>query len=135
MEGKKMYLSSMLNKSYKLIFKFNKNNCSSCIESELKSITNIAERIGNDRIIILTEGQGLRQVASFIKERNLKIPVYMISEGKMDILEKENVPFVCVMNKDLRVELLFIPIKELQGFSEQYYYSSVISRFFLKEKP
>ena len=132
--GKSSKLSSLFGKDHKLVFKYSTKNCSSCIEAELDNVTKIAGKIGHDRCIILTEGKGLRQVAAFVKERDLKIPVYMIPEGEVDILQRENMPFVCVMNKDLRTELLFIPMKELHGFSEQYYYSSVIPRFFSKNK-
>lgn len=133
--GNSSKLSSLFGSDHKLVFKYSTKNCSSCIEAELGNVTKIAGKIGHDRCIILTEGKGLRQAAAFVKERDLKIPVYMIPEGEIDILQKENMPFVCVMNKDLRTELLFIPMKELQGFSEQYYYSSVIPRFFPKKKP
>lgn len=60
-----------------------------------------------------------------------KISTFLICE-KIGVLEKYNIPFVFVMNKDLQVRMLYIPIKELQGFSEQYYYSSVIPRFFVE---
>lgn len=131
-EGSRTHLSALFNKNeYKLIFKFSTQNCASCIESELENIVNVAKEIGKEHIVILTEGDGLRQVSAFMVERNVKISTFLICE-KIGVLEKYNIPFVFVMNKDLQVRMLYIPIKELQGFSEQYYYSSVIPRFFVE---
>lgn len=132
-KGEKMRFSSLLDESYRIIFKFSSKNCSSCIDAELKVIMKIADQIDPEKIIILSDGQGMRQLVAFIRERNLKIPIYRISQGsEISILEQENVPFVCLMNESLRTELLFIPIKELNGFSEQYYYNTIIPRFINK---
>ena len=47
--------------------------------------------------------------------------LYVTHNIRLGILDKENVPFLCLMNKDLKTTQLFVPIKEIQEHSEHFY--------------
>ena len=47
--------------------------------------------------------------------------LYVTHDIRLGILDKENVPFLCLMNKDLKTTQLFVPIKEIQEHSEHFY--------------
>lgn len=127
-------LSQLLDKEYKLIYKYSNTNCFSCIEIELQRIEEVAKRISKERILILAEYSNMREFTAFIEERKLDLPIYYIKKEdfKSLVLEKENVPFVCLLNKDLKISHLFIPIKEIPGHSKRYY-SIIYKKFFSGE--
>ncbi|MBW9278953.1 hypothetical protein [Bacteroides fragilis] len=129
--GSTLKLSNLLDDHYKIIFRFSYLHCSSCVEFELKNIIEIAERIPKDRIIIIAEYDNKRGFSAFTKAHNITLPIYFLSENTHadNILQDENIPYVCLMDKKMKIEHLFIPIKEVPIYSERYYHH-IIQRYF-----
>ena len=127
----KINLSELLDDNYKIIFRFSYLHCSSCVEFELKNVMKIAQRIPKDRIIIIAEYDNKRGFTAFIKAHNITLPIYFLNENEHanNILQNENIPYVCLMNKQMKIEHLFIPIKEVPIYSERYYHN-IIQRYF-----
>ena len=129
--GSTLKLSNLLDDHYKIIFRFSYLHCSSCVEFELKNIIEIAERMPKDRIIIIAEYDNKRGFSAFTKAHNTTLPIYFLSENTHadNILQDENIPYVCLMDKKMKIEHLFIPIKEVPIYSERYYHH-IIQRYF-----
>ncbi|MDD4819822.1 MAG: redoxin domain-containing protein [Flavobacteriales bacterium] len=114
--------SSLLDENNSVIFKFSKYNCSVCIEKEVERLAKLSEKVGENRIIILSEGHSIRETLAFVQDRKLNIKVFTIPVGAMDdVMEKENMPFVCIMNRDMKADMFFIPIKEMKSYTDSYH--------------
>lgn len=123
-------LSSLLDDKYKVIFVFYENNCKACVDNEVEKLADLASKIGSDRILILVEGSGLRQVLSYMIDRDIKADVRLVlSDVVGDIMKKENMPWVCVMKRDMKIENFFIPIKEMPHYNDVYH-DMVYKRYF-----
>ena len=123
-------LSSLLDDEYKVIFVYSEHNCKVCVDNEVEKLADLASKIGSDRILILVEGSGLRQVLSYMIDRDIKTDVRLISSDALgDIMKNENMPWVCVMKKDMRIENFFIPIKEIPHYNDVYH-DMVYKRYF-----
>lgn len=120
--GKEIFLSTLLDENYKVIFKFSKYNCNVCIEKEVDRLADLSKKVGKNSIIILSEGHSIRQTLAFVQDRKLDIKVFTVPLGSMDdVMEKENMPFLCVMNKEMTAKEFFIPIKELREYTDAYH--------------
>ena len=104
--GSTLKLSNLLDDHYKIIFRFSYLHCSSCVEFELKNIIEIAERMPKDRIIIIAEYDNKRGFSAFTKAHNITLPIYFLSENTHadNILQDENIPYVCLMDKKMKIE-------------------------------
>lgn len=121
-EKQTVRFSSLLGEECKVVFKYASTNCPSCIDAELDRIVNLARHLRKDQLIILGEYANRRQFLASMKGRALDFPVYQVEANVFgDLLEKENVPFFFVTDRNMRLSDLFVPMKELPDFSELYY--------------
>lgn len=119
---KKVKLSSLVGGKEKLVFKFSPSNCSTCIQSGFAALRKIAKNISNDQIIIITDKTNRREIRALANSMNLDYPIYLADDKDFNnILQKENIPFTFIIDKDLRMKDLFIPMKELPDYSDMYY--------------
>lgn len=119
---KKVKLSSLVGEKEKLVFKFSPSNCSTCIQSGFAALRKIAKNISNDQIIIITDKTNRREIRALANSMNLDYPIYLADDKDFNnILQKENIPFTFIIDKDLRMKDLFIPMKELPDYSDMYY--------------
>lgn len=119
---KKVKLSSLVGGKEKLVFKFSPSNCSTCIQSGFAAFRKIAKNISNDQIIIITDKTNRREIRALANSMNLDYPIYLADDKDFNnILQKENIPFTFIIDKDLRMKDLFIPMKELPDYSDMYY--------------
>lgn len=126
-------LMSRESEKYKLVFYFSSTNCSSCIDFEMSNIQSFVHLIGQSNIIILAQYESIRQFRAFLVSREIDIPVYYVKTNPVGILERENLPYSFIVNKNMTMELAFIPIKEIPSYSEMYY-TTVYERFFEKSR-
>lgn len=129
-EKQRIKLSSLLDDEYKVVFKYSSTNCSSCINSELEHIIKLSRHVPKNRIIVLGEFTNRRQFLASMKGHSIDFPVYQLETKAFgDLLEKENVPFFFLINKELQVQDLFIPMKELPDFTDLYY-QAILKKYF-----
>lgn len=108
---------------FKLIFKISHKNCTPCIDNELENLYRVSEKIGVDKIVILCESANMREFVAYFRALAYPFTCYYIEEDSFgDILSKENIPFVFLMNEELRIRNLFIPSKELPNYAREYYH-------------
>lgn len=116
-------LSSIFNgDEFKLILKVSNKNCTPCIDIELENLYRMSERIGMNKIIVLCEYDNIREFSAYFKTFQYPFACFYTESGNFhDILEQENVPFVFIMDRNLRIRNLFIPSKDLTDYSNTYY--------------
>jgi len=129
--GEEISLDSLCKTNYKLIFRYSDQHCNQCAESALHSLNKFKESIGEDNIIILASFRTKHQFAFFLKNNQSTNMVLNIST-KIEIpIEEYITPYFFIMDKDMTVKLLFIPMKEIPGHTDAYL-KSVLNRFFEK---
>lgn len=129
--GKKVFFSHLMEKEKKLVFRISSNNCSSCIDFTVGYLKSILKIIPQDKIVVIVEGNGKRDLKAFANSLHLELPLYYIVENTFQgFLEKENLPFFFMSSSELRVEDLFIPIKEIPEHTE-YYFRTISKKYFL----
>ncbi len=130
-DGKEMFFSHLMEKEKKLVFRISSNNCSSCIDftvGYLKSILNVIPR---DKIVVIVEGNGKRELKAFADSLHLELPLYyIVGYAFQGFLDKENLPFFFMSSSELKVEDLFIPIKEIPEHTE-FYFRAISKKYFL----
>ena len=134
-ENNTYYFSKILDdktSKHKLVFFFSSYSCNSCIDSEIKNIKSYEHLIDQDNIIILAQYESIRQLRSFLSNQELTIPVYCVNSNSLNILDTENTPFYFLINSNMKMEMFFIPIKEIPSYSKMYY-MTIYKRFFEKE--
>lgn len=118
----KVRLSSLVGGKEKLVFKFSPSNCFTCIQSGFTALRKIVKNISNDQIIIIADKANRREIRALANSMHLDYPIYLADDKDFNtILQKENIPFTFVIDKELRMRDLFIPMKELPDYSDMYY--------------
>lgn len=116
-------LSDLLDENYKVVLKFSQYHCTSCVDYMLKEVDYITEKSPKDRIIIIGAYENKRIFRTLKKKYDINIPFYFLKiENDSDIiLADENVPYICMLNSQMVIKDLLIPIKELPSHIQKYY--------------
>ena len=113
-DRQKRPFSLEFNDGYKLFYKFSLSDCSSCIESELKSIKGKMKSVN-----ILIETQSLRDFKAFVAINH--IDTAKVFQIEKPILEEVEPPFYFVTNRELYIKDLFFPMSELPDLAVEFY--------------
>lgn len=115
MKGNKFDIKELFQKSqYKLVFFFSYLHCETCISSALTEIESMSNDIKSENLIIIGEFANKRAMQAYLANHSLKLPIYFKKDSvKLGILDDENMPFLCMMRKDLKINHILIPIKEV----------------------
>ena len=104
-----------------LILRYNEDNCVSCIDHSLGVLLEYKDAIGVDNILIIATVRNNRKLKTFIdKFENLNIQI-INTDSEINLpIEEYNIPYFFMMNKDLKIKMLFVPIKELPDNTARY---------------
>lgn len=119
--GKSFPLGELIRGESKLIFRYSYIDCGVCIDSVISQIQEITKLDKLDDLIIITDSYSDRDFVIKNKRNDHPYPVYNISNSNLGIsLEGKNLPFLFVVDSELRASKFFIPIKEVPYQTEQY---------------
>lgn len=112
-----------------LVFKFSKNNCQSCVDAEIRKLRLLKEQVNKDQIVIFASVDLARELTLYRKLYNLDLLMYKVDEeyNSLNDIEKLNLPYYYIIEKDLSTSSLFIPEKT-KGTLTDTYYKEVVSR-------
>lgn len=109
----------------KLVFRFSQKNCIECVRAQIPFLKNISDKIGKDKVILLTSYDNRRDLMVILNEFNLDFKSYNISIDEFskynNSIENLGIPYVFEINADGEVEMLFFPLKETPEISKLYY--------------
>ena len=133
-DGKTVSLLKIAGQKPKLVFRYSELNCRVCIDAEVKWLKNKAKDIGSDNILILASYENPRNLYLFKRLHQLNIHVYNLLDSDLGLpIEKRNIPFLFVLDKNWTSDLLFVPEKTMPELSKSYY-KIVAERYFSKDK-
>jgi hypothetical protein len=120
-ESQKKKLSDYFSGNNQLVLRYNEDNCSSCIDHSLEALLEYKDAIGIDNILIIATVKNNRKLKAFIdKFENLNIQI-INTDSEINLpIEEYNIPYFFMMNKDLKIKMLFVPIKELPDNTARY---------------
>lgn len=118
-KGEEFALNNKLT-SKKLIFRYSELHCDECVDQQIESLKKYKERIGNENILILADYANINNLILFKRLNSIEIPVYRLSK-KMNLkLEEKDVPYFFVIDSSFTARDFFIPIKEIDGYTDNY---------------
>jgi hypothetical protein len=119
-QNEKIDLKSLLSDRLTLIFRYNENDCSACVEEALKPLMEFSTKMGIRNILIITSSHNVRTMNIFIRQHAPGIHVFNSNEDINLPVEKWDTPYFFLIDNSLRVKLVFIPVKEIQNYTWEY---------------
>ena len=125
--GNERNLSSLLDDEYKLLVKFSQYHCKSCVEHLLNEL----KIVPKDKVLIIGAFENKRTYLSFMKGLNTEFKTYFLNvkEDCMNILVDENLPYIGLLNNEMFIRDLFIPIKEIPSCTQRYL-NVIVDKYF-----
>jgi len=118
-KGKQVRIDTLIgNKKYLVLF-FSSEDCGACVDFSLNQIRKIASQSNKQKILIFASKYQLRDLYILAKSIDLDEQIFSVETIGFP-LEKKNVPFIFLINKELKSNCLFIPRKELPDQTAVY---------------
>lgn len=112
-------LSELGRKEYTLVLRYSTQSCSTCVEDILTKMKDFEKHYPSIDILLLTTYRIQIDENSFKRICNIFPRVYNVFSLGIP-LEEEIVPYLFVLDKDLRVIDAFIPDRELPELTNRY---------------
>jgi len=125
-------LKSQIAEGMKLVFRYNENNCNVCVEQALLPLMKYSPEIGIENILILTTYQNVRILQVYLNKYAPGIKVFNTSENLEIPIENWDTPYFFVTDKSLKAQSVFIPAKEISGYTQEYL--GIIQRKYFNDK-
>lgn len=103
----------------KLILRYSMSNCSDCINYVLDVIKNNTHMLNNVDVIIWGNFQYARDAYVYKKINNIPYKVYHVKDSILP-LDKLEIPYFFLLDKDNQVSHVFIPRKEIHQNTINY---------------
>jgi hypothetical protein len=105
-----------------LVFRFDRNACSSCIENELTNIAALRDSADMSGVVILTSSFNNASQAKMYMERfNVVYKVYNVLDTDLGFTTENAVqPCYFLLDKELKSNLFFMPDKNNPSLSNNY---------------
>jgi hypothetical protein len=124
-------LAHLVNERPKLIIRYSNINWNLC-SRDLINIETITEKIGKEHIILITAPSRIEDLNAFKTANNIQIPVYQFLDKRLSLpLERENIPFLFITDKQFYTQFVFIPEPSDQSLTMAYL--EIIKDRFFKE--
>ena len=122
-----LFLHEIIGNAPKLLLRFKETNCDVCIQNELENLIRLASKVDTTNIILLGSFSNSR--ARWMRKSSFKI--YNIGNQELGLsLDKENIPYYFILDKDFNAKSVFIPFKEFPDLTNKYF--ELICRKYLK---
>lgn len=119
LKGDSISLSQIKKKDYTLVFRYSTLCCMACVDDILEILKNYAKDNVDVEILLLTTYHLRMDYQTFRLVSSKFSNVYNVESLNIPI-EDEAVPYLFILDKDLRVVDMFIPRRELPNLIEQY---------------
>lgn len=130
-DGDSIRLSEIQRKEYTLVLRYSTQCCSTCVEDILQKMTKMEKQYPNVDILLLTTYRIQIEKKDFKCICRIFPKVYNVFSLGIP-LEEEIVPYLFVLDKEMRVIDTFIPDKELPKLTSRYF-KRVATTFFVNK--
>ena len=102
------------------MLRISNTHCPACLYDLCPSVARFLKFVGKENVIYLSDYDNARTLA--LLKSNYKIDHEVYSVKKIDLsLEESNVPYLFLLDENLKIELIFAPIKELPELTDRYF--------------
>lgn len=131
LNNKPLILSNKFFDKPVLVFRFSIFNCSECVHFALNKLKqNLHDFATNDRIILIYDDNNMRVSESMFG----KMPYVTKERNIMGIpMENSNIPFMFILDTEMKVKHFFIPEKGMPELTDEYL-SIIKTRYFNTKK-
>ncbi len=113
----------------KLIFVTTELNCEPCINLGIENLKKFINKVGGDRVIVLSSYKNFRDFYSFDRMTKLSCKVFNIEEGALNLpVDKLNMPYMFKALSSMHLQYVFVPIKGFD-YPTLDYYNFMIQEF------
>lgn len=119
-DGDSIRLSEIQRKEYTLVLRYSTQCCSTCVEDILQKMIKMEKQYPNVDILLLTTYRIQIEKKDFKRICRIFPKVYNVFSLGIP-LEEEIVPYLFVLDKEMRVIDTFIPDKELPKLTSRYF--------------
>ncbi len=119
-EGKLLKLSELVKEGKKLVLRISNTHCSACLHNLSPFVAEFIKSVGENNVIYLSDYENTRILRLLKSNYKINNEVYSIKQLNLPI-EASNIPFLFVLDEQMKVQLLFAPIKEMSKLTEDYF--------------
>lgn len=114
----------------KFILRYSSFNCNTCIEEQIEKLKCYQDSLKLKNIILLVTYESNRQMGRYLKTNNISYKTYNMSmELAEQIIDIGSPYYFVIEKKNLRINKMFVPQKELSVLTDRYF-RSVIFKYF-----
>ncbi len=126
--GDEIPLKDLIKSEPVFVFDFENISCEECFEQEMNRLVDMANEVGNERILFVSSFASSREHMKM--EKKYKVKIFNIGENKFDLpVSNEAYPFTFVINPDFKTEAFFFPTVDYFKMGK-IYYSIVYNKLF-----
>lgn len=116
--GDTVRISSLLTSHDMVILRISEANCISCVQMFNEILNSEMDEMIN-RVIYICDYSTNKKILFYKKMLNIRMPIYISMDLKIPI-EKENKPYLFVLNKDMEMSKIYFPINGESEMSREY---------------
>lgn len=118
-KGDSISLSQVRKKNKTLVLRYSSFSCTPCVDSAIELIKKFIEENPDIDVLLIGTYGTTQELRRFKRTNNLLTQVYHINLLRLPI-EKENIPYLFILDNDMKVIDTFIPRKELLEQTARY---------------
>ncbi len=104
------YKNKHLHKN-KLFLFYSEIHCNVCVDIEILNLKELSEKIGNDKIIIITDSNSDKDISLFKKLHQIDFKIFSINTTFLPVeIQHLKAPLYFLMNKSQKTKFSFVPV-------------------------
>lgn len=112
-------LKKMVNTSRKLIFRYSYISCNACVDTIMKIVDGFSEKVGKNKVIILSQYADKWDYKKFIRINNVKNTIYHLQDS-LCRADEMSIPYFFVLDSDMITNNFYLPRQEYPGMVKKY---------------
>jgi len=111
-------LPQLCTSKYTLVMRYSYIHCNACVDSIMMILNNFSKQTGI-KPLILSQYANRRDYINFVRVNQIKQPIYCV-EDTLCIADNLDVPYLFVLDSDMKCNNFFIPRKEYTKGAKMY---------------
>lgn len=118
------------NGELRVIYRISEDVCNICYDKTIQRLIHFSDEVGVDNVAIFVPFERMRELRSYLNELDSNIPYFGIRKRELNIEVDSFSPFFFILNKEGKVNHIFVPPKVDQYNRVENYLSILKNRYF-----